>query len=87
MIDGFMPAFSQPERDLEEKKQFFKRATWEHKRYWKWRTCYASGNRIAINEKAYLGTRRISGPGSDVVITHWVREEEFVFMKIRGEIG
>jgi len=50
------------------------------------RRCYLSGNTIGWFSNAYKGTRRISGPGTDVVIIKWATPEAVVFQKLKGII-
>jgi len=92
-VDDWMevPGKGRWEDDAEIKarndKRFYEIATWKHKRSWRWRKCYGSGKRIALNEGSYQGKQRISGPGSDVIVEHWLTEEEYTFKMLRGELN
>jgi len=50
------------------------------------RRCYLSGNSIPWFTQAYKGTRRITGPGTDVVIIKWATPDAFLMAKLKGTI-
>jgi len=47
--------------------------------------CSISGKRIWL-ERAYRGTRTITGPGTPVIEHFWVRSEEFIIWNLKGRI-
>ena len=64
---------------------FWDRAQWEHKfAFWP-RRCSLSNRKIWM-EKAYKGTRMITGPGEPVFEYRWLTKDQFMIGKLKGII-
>lgn len=75
---GHSPLFSQ--------REFYRRAYWQFKFVLWPRRCDLSKNRIWL-ERAYRGTRVITGPGEPVYEYKWLSKESFLKAALGGIIN
>jgi len=69
-----------------EREQFYKRATWKLKLSIWPRKCYENKLPIKMFTYAYKGQSVWTGPGSPIVEYTWLSKEEYIFLKLKGEI-
>lgn len=61
---------------------FFERARWRLQFAWLPKVCTFSGKRIWL-EYAYEATAIWTGPGPDVIQTHWATKDEYLIWQLK----
>ena len=75
-----MPHDSEVSRRL--LNSFYERATWQLKFAWLPKRCVFS-KKIIWLENAYCGVGIWTGPGDDVIETHWSKDVEFIVWQLK----
>lgn len=68
---------------LYSRREFYRRSSWQQKFVLWPRRCDISERRIWL-ERAYLGTRMITGPGTPVYEYRWLSKESFTVAALGG---